>query len=83
MRDAERFQSKLAFLLILPERAIEGELAFGLAVVWVHPFQACLPSPEEVVRKLTLSTPFGENWVFAFTWFDDDTQYAPFLKKVT
>ena len=45
-RDAERFWSKLAFLLFLPVRATEGELAFGLVVVWVHPYQACLPSLE-------------------------------------
>ena len=81
--DAKRFQSELAFLLILPERVIEGELAFGLAVVWVHPYQTHLPSPEEAVRKLALITPSRENWVYAFAHFNDDAQYTPSLKKIT
>ena len=75
--------AKLAFLLILPERAIEEELAFGLVVVWVHPYQACIPFLEEVVRKLTLIIPSGENRVYAFAWFNDDAQYTTSLKMVT
>ena len=83
MGDAKRFQSKLAFLFILPERAIEGELAFGLVVVWVHPYQAHISSLEKAARKLTLITPSGKNWVYAFMQFNNDAQYAPSLKKVT
>ena len=83
MGDAKRFQSELAFLLILPERVAKGELAFGLVVVWVYPYQACIPSLEEAARKLTLITPSRENWVYAFVQFNDDAQYVPSLKKVT
>ena len=61
---------------------IEEQFAFELAVVWVHPYQACIPSLKEVARKLTLITPSGENWVYAFVQFNDDAQYAPSLRKV-
>ena len=62
---------------------VEWELAFGLAVVWVHPYQACILSLEGMARKLTLVTPSEENWVYAFAQFNNDAQYAPSLKKVT
>ena len=53
--DAKRFCRNLAFLLILPKTAIEGEMAFGLAMVWVHPYQACISTMDEAAKTLTHS----------------------------
>ena len=82
MGGAKRFWSKLAFLLILPERVIEGELAFGLMVVWIHPYQAHIPSLEGAVKTCPNYT-FMRKLVYAFVKFNNDDQYAPSLKKVS
>ena len=47
--DFERFCSDMAFLLILPKEGVAGERVYGLAVVWVHPCQARVPTLDEVV----------------------------------
>ena len=54
MGDAEKFHSDLAYLLLSPKKATKEKMVFGLAVVWVHPYQAHIPTLDEVQRKLTL-----------------------------
>ena len=66
MGDAKKLHSDLAFFLVSPEKAIVGEMVFGLAMVWVHPYQACIPTLDEVARKLTLLTTSCENWAYTF-----------------
>ena len=78
--DAEKFQSDLAFLLILPKRTIEGEMAFGLGVVWAHPCQAQVSSLDEVAKKLALLTTSGINWPYTIVWFNKDAQHVPLPK---
>ena len=58
-------------------------MVFRLAVVWVHPYQAHVPTLDEVVKKLTLLTTSGKNWAYAFLWFNKDAQMFPSLRKVT
>ena len=58
-----------------------GEVVIGLPVVWVHPYQACVPTIDEAVRKLTLLTTSGENWAYAFMQLNGDSQYVPLPKK--
>ena len=38
--DAEKFCSDVAFLLVLPKEGVVGERAYGVALVWVHPYLA-------------------------------------------
>ena len=59
--DAEKFWANLAFLLIAPTKTIQAEVAFGLTVVWAHPYQAHLSSLDEVAKKLTLLVNSGNN----------------------
>ena len=61
--DTEKPQHDMAYLLIVPGKTIEGEMAFGLTMMWAHPHQACLPSLDEVARKLALLIDIGTNWV--------------------
>ena len=41
--DAEKFKYYMAFLLIAPDKTVEGERVFGLVAVWEHPLQANTP----------------------------------------
>ena len=65
--DFERFHSDMAFLLVLPKESVVGERVYGLVVVWVHPFQARVPTLDEVARKLALIASFSSNWP-SFQW---------------
>ena len=58
-----------------------GEMAFGLTMVWAHPYQACLSSLDEAVRKITLLLNSGDNWAYAFVWFNEDAQHVPLSKE--
>ena len=60
MGNTKKFHSDLAYLLVSPKKATEEEMMFRLAVVWVHPYQAHIPTWDEVVRKLTLLTTSHE-----------------------
>ena len=73
----KKFWRDLAFLLILPKRTIKGEMAFGLAMVWAHPYQAQVSSLDEVAKKLTLLTTSSGNWAYAFVQFNKDAQHVP------
>ena len=64
--DPERFCSDIAFLLILPEEGITGERLYGLAMVWVYPYQARVPTIEDAAKKLILIASAGPNWPSAF-----------------
>ena len=48
--DAERFQSNVDFLLVLPEEGAVAERAYGLAMVWVHPYQARVSTLDGVAK---------------------------------
>ena len=56
-------------------------MAFRLVMLWVHPYQACLPSLDEAVKKLTLLTNLGDNWAYAFVWPKGDAQHAPLPRE--
>ena len=56
-------------------------MAFGLAVVWVHPYQACIPTLNGAVKKLTLLTTSNENWAYSFVQLNKDAQHVPLPKE--
>ena len=77
----EKFCNNLAFLLILPKKATVGVMAFGLAMVWVHPHQAHISTLDEAVKELTLLTTSRENWAYIFVQFNEDAQHVPLPKE--
>ena len=79
--DVEKFWGDLAFLLIAPKKTIQGEVAFSLTVVWTHPYQACLCSLDEAVKKLALLVNSGNNWAYTFVWLNEDAQHVPLPKE--
>ena len=56
-------------------------MAFGLAMVWAHLFQACLSSLHEVVKKLTLLLNSSDNWAYTFVQLNEDAQHVPLPKE--
>ena len=46
-------------------------MVFGPAIVWVHPYQAHIPTLDEAAKKLTLLTT-SENWAYAFVQLNED-----------
>ena len=79
--DTEKFWGNMAFLLIAPKKTIKGEMAFRLAMVWVHPYQACLSFLDEVAKKLTLLINLSNNWAYAFVQLNRDAQHVPLPKE--
>ena len=79
--DTKKFCRDLVFLLISPKKAIAGEMVFGHAMVWIHPYQACISTLDEAAKKLTLVITSSENWAYAFVWFNKDAQHIPFPKE--
>ena len=71
----------MAYLLISPEKATKEETIYRLAVVWVHSYQACIPTLDEAARKLTLFTTSHENWAYTFVRFNEDAQCVPLPKE--
>ena len=65
--NTKKFHSDLPYLFVSPKKATEEEMVFGwFAMVWVHPYQACIPTLDEAVRKLTLLTASHKNWAYTF-----------------
>ena len=75
--DAEKPQCNMAYLLIVPGKTIEGEMAFRLTMVWAHPHQAHLLSLDELARKHALLIDIGDNWAYAFVWLNEVALHVP------
>ena len=54
-----------------------GEMAFRLVAVWMHPYQACYSSLDEVARKPALLIDLGDNWAYAFVQLNKNAQHIP------
>ena len=51
--DAEKFHSDITFLLVLTKEGAVGNRVYGLAMIWVNPYQARVSTVEEAVKQLT------------------------------
>ena len=58
-----------------------GEMAFGIAVVWVHPYQAHVAALDEAAKKLALLTSSSENWAYTFVQFNKYAQHFSLCKE--
>ena len=56
-------------------------MVFGLAVIWVHPYQACMPTLDEVTKNLALLTTSHENWAYAYVQFNKDALHVLLPKE--
>ena len=67
----------MVFLLIVPGKVMEGEMAFRLVTVWMHPHQTHLSSLDKAVRKLSLLIDLGDNWAYTFVQLSENAQHIP------
>ena len=75
--DADKFCSGIAFLLIFPKEGKAEERTYGLAMVWVHPYQVRVSTIEEAIKQLDKLTPSGPNWPYALVWLNGDAWHVP------
>ena len=75
--DPKKPRFGMAFLLLAPAQEAEEERKSGLAVVWVHPHQAILPSLDEAVKKCALLINTREDWPYAFVQLCEDSRDIP------
>ena len=79
--DPERFCSDVAFLLILPKEGIAEERVYGLAMVWVHPYQVRVSTIDDMTRKLFLPSSPRPNWPYMFVGFNRDAHHVSLPKE--
>ena len=70
--DADRFCSVVTFLLVLPKEGVAGERAYGLAMMWVHPYQARDSTIDGAAKQLTQLASTGPNWPYALVQLNGD-----------
>ena len=79
--DAERFHSNVTFLLVLPKEGVVEERVYGLAMVWVHPYQARVSTIGGAAKQLTQMASTGPNWPYTLVWLNGDTHHVPLPKE--
>ena len=57
-----------------PEGAV-GERVYGLAMGWVHPYQARVSMIDDAAKQLTQLTSTGPNWPYALVWLNGDAHH--------
>ena len=75
--DANKFCSNVAFLLVLPKQGVAGERTYGLAMVWVHPYQARISTIDGAAKQLTKLASTGPNWPYPLVQLNGDTCHVP------
>ena len=73
----EKFKSEVAFLLVLTTGCTEGDKVFGLSMIWVHLYQARLPTIEEAVKMLTPPLSTRSDCPYTLVWFNRDACHVP------
>ena len=53
-----------------------GERAHGLAMVWVHPYQARVSTTDGTVKQLTQLPYTGPDWLYALVQLNGDTRHV-------
>ena len=75
--DPKKFHSNVAFLLVLPEEGAAGERVYGLAMVWVYPYQARVSMTDDAAKQLTQLASTGPNWPYALVQLIGDAHNVP------
>ena len=50
---------------------------YGLAMVWLHPYQARVSMIDDMGKQLTQLTSTGPNWPYALVWLNGDANHVP------
>ena len=73
----KKFCSDVAFLLVLPTEGAVGERVYGLAMVWVHPYQAMVSMIDDAAKQLAQLTSTGTNWPYSLVQLNGDDHHVP------
>ena len=73
----QKFCSKITFLLVLPKEGVVGERAYGLTMVWVHPYQARFSTIDGAAKQLTQLASTAPNWSYALVQLNGDACHMP------
>ena len=81
--NVEKFCSGIADLLFLPKEGVAKERAYGLAMMWVHPYQARVSTIEEAMKQLNQLPPLAQ--IGPMPWCNSTGMptTCPSLQKVT
>ena len=79
--DNKRFCSDVAFLLVLPKEGVTAERVYGLAMVWIHPYQARVSALGATAKQLTQLASTGANWPYAMVQLNGDACHVPLPKE--
>ena len=55
-----------------------GEMVYGLAMVWEHPYQARVSTIDGTAKQLTHMVSTGPIWPYALVWLNGDACHVPF-----
>ena len=78
---AKRFCSDVAFLLVLPKEGVAEERLYGLAMVWVHLYQARVSTLGGTAEQLTQLASTGPNWPYTLVQLNGDACHVPLPKE--
>ena len=73
----KKFHSNVTFLLVLPKEGVAGERMYGLAMVWVHPYQARVSTIDSTAKQLAQLASTGPNWPYALVQLNGDAHHMP------
>ena len=79
--DAEKFCSDVAFLLVLTKEGAVRDRVYGLSTLWVNPYQARVPTMQEVVKQLTALVSTGPDWPYILVQFNGDACHTPLPRE--
>ena len=77
----EKFQSDIAFLLVLTKECTVEDRVYGLSTMWVNPYQARVSTVVEAVKQLAPMIPARPNWPYALVWLNADVCHVPLPKE--
>ena len=77
----EKFCSDVTFLLVLTEEGAVGDRVYGLAMIWVNPYQAMVSTMEEAVKQLTALVSTRPDWPYALVRLNGDACHAPLPRE--
>ena len=79
--DVEKFCSDVAFLLVLTKEGPARNRVYGLSMIWLNPYQARVPTMEEVAKQLTTLVSTGPDWPYTLVQLNGDTCHAPLPRE--
>ena len=66
---------------MLPKEGVVGERAYGLTMVWVHPYQARVSTIGSAAKQLAQLASTGCNWPCSLVWLNGNAHHMPLPKE--